>query len=190
MFMSETAVPSLADRFAITFEGMREAMAADAARKGPTGALLRAILSLLERIVALLAEFRAGTLVAAAPRRAAPGADATREASATSAARATCAASAGRAGEREPPPPFAQTSPDRSELGGAGRCGSADPASPPAAASPEREQVAKPIDLTGRSPMACADLVRPGRNAHPSDIGPLTTIPFGRPRWPPDRDRR
>jgi len=77
MFMNETAASSPADHFAISFERMREAMAADAARKGPTGALVRAILRLLERILALLVEMCSGTLDAAAPSHAARGAGAT-----------------------------------------------------------------------------------------------------------------
>lgn len=76
-------LPSLADRFTISLEEMREEMAAQSPRKGPAGALLAAILRLLEALVALLAEFKAGTLPAAVPNR-----------RATCAAGATCAASA------------------------------------------------------------------------------------------------
>jgi hypothetical protein len=56
------ATPSLADRCTIALDGMREEMAAQGARKGPAGALAKAILRLLEAFVALLADFKAGTL--------------------------------------------------------------------------------------------------------------------------------
>ena len=52
-----------------TLEEMRAAIAAEGARKGLAGAVTAAILRLLEVLVALLAEFRAGTLVAAVPDR-------------------------------------------------------------------------------------------------------------------------
>jgi hypothetical protein len=60
--MMTNATPSLADRCTIALDGMREEMAAQGVRKGPAGALLKAILRLLEAFVALLAEFKAGTL--------------------------------------------------------------------------------------------------------------------------------
>jgi hypothetical protein len=63
---TETA-PSLADHRTITLEGMRAEMAAQGARKGPAGVLAKAILRLLEALVALLAEFKAGRLAGAAP---------------------------------------------------------------------------------------------------------------------------
>jgi hypothetical protein len=67
-----TTDPPLADRLTIILDGMRAAMAAQ--RKGPARALLAAILRLLEGIVALLAEFHAGTLPAGLRRGAAPAA--------------------------------------------------------------------------------------------------------------------
>jgi hypothetical protein len=63
--MMTTPAPSLADRFANTLGEMRAAAAAEGTRKGPAGALLAAILSLLEAILALLVQFQAGTLAAA-----------------------------------------------------------------------------------------------------------------------------
>jgi hypothetical protein len=74
--MNATASHNPADRFAITFEEMRETMAAEGTRKGLAGALQAAILRLLNALVALLAALRDGKLAAAAP------------------ASATCAASA------------------------------------------------------------------------------------------------
>jgi hypothetical protein len=72
--MDQTAPPSLADRFAIPLDGMRAAMAAEGKRKGPAGLLQAAILRLLERLVALLAELCAGTLAAAGQDHATPAA--------------------------------------------------------------------------------------------------------------------
>jgi hypothetical protein len=62
-----TTAPFLTDRLTITLDGMRAAMAAEGARKGLAGALLAAILGFLDTLVALLAEFLAGTLAALAP---------------------------------------------------------------------------------------------------------------------------
>jgi hypothetical protein len=71
---------------------MRAATAAERSRKGPAAALLAAILSLLEQLMALLAQFKTGTLAAhAAPGAAAPSRPA---ASATWAASTACAPSA------------------------------------------------------------------------------------------------
>jgi hypothetical protein len=92
-----TATPSPTDDLTSTLEGMRAAMAADGTRKGIKGALVAAILRLLEALVALLAEFRAGTLSAAAAGRAAPSPSPTWAASGTSAASATSAAGPARA---------------------------------------------------------------------------------------------
>jgi hypothetical protein len=83
--MTNVATPSLAERLSIPLDGMRATMAAQGPRKGPAAALQRAILRLLEALMALLAEFKAGTIGAV------PGRDA---ASATCAANAPCAASA------------------------------------------------------------------------------------------------
>jgi hypothetical protein len=51
---------------------MRAEMAAHGARKGPAGVLLAAIVSFLEMLVALLAEFKAGRLAVAQPGHGAP----------------------------------------------------------------------------------------------------------------------
>jgi hypothetical protein len=63
---TETA-PSPADRCTSTLDGIRASIAAEGMRKGPAGALAKAILRLLETLMALLAEFKAGTLSAPAP---------------------------------------------------------------------------------------------------------------------------
>jgi hypothetical protein len=52
----------------MTLEGIRASIAADAARKGPAGALARAILGFLETLLALIAAFRAGKLAAPVAR--------------------------------------------------------------------------------------------------------------------------
>ena len=65
--METDSAPSLADRCTVTLEGMRAEMAAQGTRKGPAQVLARAVLRLLEALVALLAEFKAGTLGAATP---------------------------------------------------------------------------------------------------------------------------
>jgi hypothetical protein len=67
--MMTTATPSLADHLTISMAEVRASIAAEGTRKGLKTALLAAILGFLEMLAALLAEFRAGTLVAAAPRR-------------------------------------------------------------------------------------------------------------------------
>lgn len=64
-----TDTPSLADRFERALDEVRATTAARGAAKGPAGALLVAILRLLEGIVALLAQLQAGTLAAVAPNR-------------------------------------------------------------------------------------------------------------------------
>lgn len=69
--MSANAPNTLADRFAITLGEMRAAMAAEGPTKGLARALQEAILGLLECILALLLEFKAGRL-AAAPAAAGP----------------------------------------------------------------------------------------------------------------------
>jgi hypothetical protein len=69
-----TAAPSPTGRLTNTLEEMRVVMAAEGTRKGLAGTLQAAILSLLELLVALLAEFRAGTLAAAPGCRAETGA--------------------------------------------------------------------------------------------------------------------
>ena len=107
MFMDETAAPFPADRFATAFDGMREAVAAEGTRKGLAGALQAAILRLLEAILALLVELRAGTLAAVAVSEAAPGAAEPRS------------ACADRAGDREPRRPLAPSPDGRSGDGGA-----------------------------------------------------------------------
>ena len=68
-FVNAPAANNLADRFAITLEGMRAAMALEGVRKTPAGVLQAAILRLLEAILALLVQFEAGTLAAAVPAR-------------------------------------------------------------------------------------------------------------------------
>lgn len=76
MTMTETA-PSPADRFTVALDGMRETIALEGTKKGLAGGLLAAILRLLDELLALLMQFKAGTLVAAAAElRAAPGTDA------------------------------------------------------------------------------------------------------------------
>jgi hypothetical protein len=85
--MNATAPHNPADRFAITFEEMRATMAAEEKRKGLAGALQRAILGLLNAILALLADLRDGRL-AAGPLAAGP----------LAAAPPACAAGATRAG--------------------------------------------------------------------------------------------
>jgi hypothetical protein len=69
--MNATASHALPDRFAISFEEIRAKMAAEGKKKGLAGALQAAILRLLNAIVALLADLRAGRLAAAAPASAA-----------------------------------------------------------------------------------------------------------------------
>jgi hypothetical protein len=90
--MDTAASHTPADRFAINFKEMRATMAAEETRKGLAGALQAAILRLLNAIVALLADLRAGRLAAEAP------------ASAPCAASATCAVSAEAAAAHEPAP--------------------------------------------------------------------------------------
>ncbi len=63
--------PSPADSANSTLDGLRAGMAGECARKGPAGALARAILRLMEALMALLADFKAGRLVAMAPGTAA-----------------------------------------------------------------------------------------------------------------------
>ena len=57
-----TTPPSLADRWSATVDGVRAEMAAQGTLKGPAGALMRALLRLLEAIALLLADFQAGRL--------------------------------------------------------------------------------------------------------------------------------
>jgi hypothetical protein len=166
---------------------MREAMAADAARKGPAGALARAILSLLELILALLAELRAGTLAAQVSSRATAAAAATREASATCAASAEAAAAcrpaaaalwparADRAGDREARLPLAAPSADRFEDTRAGRISSADHSPRPSPGSQE----ANPIEVTKLSLVAYGNLVHPECDAPSLCIGPPNKIGDG-----------
>ncbi len=72
--MTTPPTPALADPCTIITDGVRAAMAAEGMRKGPAGALARAILRLLEVLLALLAEFKAGTLAAEARGPGAEGA--------------------------------------------------------------------------------------------------------------------
>jgi hypothetical protein len=65
--MTTAATPSPTDHLAISLDEMRASMAAAAARKGLAGALAAAILAFLETLAMLLAEFRAGRLVAVPP---------------------------------------------------------------------------------------------------------------------------
>jgi hypothetical protein len=99
-----TTSGALADRATVALDGMRAVMAAEPRSGGPAGALMAAILRLLEQILVLLAEFRAGTLAAVPSGSAAPAAGA---------ASATCAASAMSAARAEPG--AAQLRPARSE---------------------------------------------------------------------------
>lgn len=111
VFMDQTAPLSLADRIAITRDGMRAAVAAEGTRKGPAAALLAAILSFLECLLALLAEFNAGKL-AAVRDHSGPGASAARAAEPR-------LARAERSARREPRLLLAASSADRSGVGGA-----------------------------------------------------------------------
>ena len=61
------AAPSPTDRFSSTLEGMRAAIAAEGTSNGLTGKLLAAILGLLDTLMALLADLRAGRLAAPGP---------------------------------------------------------------------------------------------------------------------------
>ena len=66
--MNATASETLADRYPISFEEFRDAWGSEEKRKGLAGLLQRAIMRLLNPLVALLAEVRAGALEAAAER--------------------------------------------------------------------------------------------------------------------------
>lgn len=66
----QTAAASFSDRFSDTLDGMRASIALEGTRTGLAGAMLAAILGLLDAMLALLREFKAGTLVAAAPNAA------------------------------------------------------------------------------------------------------------------------
>ncbi len=63
--MTITPPPPPADHCTITLDRMRAELAAQGVRKGPAGALAKAILRLLEVLAALLADFKAGRLAAA-----------------------------------------------------------------------------------------------------------------------------
>jgi hypothetical protein len=60
--MMTNPLPSPTSRLGSTLEGMRAAIAAEGPRKGLAAKLQDAILMLLEALMTLLAEFRAGTL--------------------------------------------------------------------------------------------------------------------------------
>jgi hypothetical protein len=187
--MMTIAAPSLADRFTISLKEMREEMAAQSTRKGPAGALLAAILSLLEALVVLLAEFKAGTLgghgalAAAVPSR--PAASATCAASATSAeAAAACAPPA--AYERAAPgaatlPPAGASDAGSHQFRGQsqylanGRSGDAGPDRGGSAAG--RAAAAPPDAVSGTAAGAAAD-------ATPARVG-LLPLPRsgGGPGW-------
>jgi hypothetical protein len=167
-FINETAAPSLADRSTLTLEGVRADLAAARRKKGPAAA----ILGLLECLLALLADFKAGKLAAlvaqggatcaARPAYAArPARTASAEAAVAGkpAAAALRPAHADRRGDREPWRPPAASSAERSEDIGAGRRASEDrpPRSPRALR--EMERVAKPIDVTKLSLVAYGNLV-------------------------------
>lgn len=59
-----TTTPAPAGNLALTLDGIRASLAAEATRKGLRGELAAAILSLLDVLAALLADFKAGKLVA------------------------------------------------------------------------------------------------------------------------------
>ena len=63
--MTTTPIPSPAEPFALTLEGVRAATAAECALKGPLGVMARAILRLLEMLIVLFGEFKAGRLAVA-----------------------------------------------------------------------------------------------------------------------------
>src|SRR5215831_14810552 len=58
--------PSPPTDLASALDGLRASVAAECARKGPAGALARAILRFLELLAAVVADFRAGRLAAVA----------------------------------------------------------------------------------------------------------------------------
>jgi hypothetical protein len=93
-----TAAPSPTGHLDISLGEMRAALVAEGTRKGLSGAVAAALLSLLDLILALLADFRAGRLAAAAPQGVAAG--------------APCAAD-----------PSARPSPAAQERGRGGGCG-------------------------------------------------------------------
>jgi hypothetical protein len=115
------ATPSPTDRLTNTLDEMRVSMAAEGTRKGLAGALQAAILRLLNALVALLAEFKAGTLGAVEDGHSAGEAATVREPSAT----ALCAADAGGAGAHESGQPMAVLSAGGSGDAGVDRGGSA-----------------------------------------------------------------
>jgi hypothetical protein len=156
-----------------------EAVAAEEVRKGLAGALQAAILRLLEAILALLAEFRAGTLAAhgalaaGTPSQAAPGAAEPR------------LACADQAGDREPPLLPAPSPAVRS--------------APPPSPSPAkrgragvgvlRPRVPHPQLSTSRNQPGgfSVGIAHSGRRSAPVGICPPSRIGCGRPRWPPKK---
>jgi hypothetical protein len=115
------ATPSPTDHLRNTLEEMRVSVTAEGTRKGLAGALQSAILRLLNALVALLAEFKAGTLGALEDGQSTGEAATAREPDAT----ALSAADAGGAGAHGSGRPMAVLSADGSGDAGVDRGGSA-----------------------------------------------------------------
>jgi hypothetical protein len=170
------AAPSPTGHLSSSIGEMRAALAADAAKKkGPAAAVLVALLSLLDLIVALLADFRAGRLAAASPAWAASAPCA---ASPASAAGATCAAAAGT---REGPQ--ASTASRERETS----CRRPRTRRGVEAREPRTSHRPLPLRRADERSFVRGTLRSTRPEREPGGFRPPNRIAHGRPRWPPDQ---
>ena len=141
---------------------MRAALAAEAAKKkGPAAAILAALLSLLDLIVALLADFKAGRLAAASP--------------------AWAAAAGTREGSPPQPSPAAR---ERETL-----CRRSRTRRGVEAGEPRTSYQLRPLRRADERSVIRQTLRSTRPEREPGGFRPPNRIAHGRPRWPPDRCR-
>ncbi len=169
--------PSSTPGFSDTLEGIRAAIVAEGARKGLTGKVQAAILGILETLLVLFADFRAGRLAAVAPEAASTPCAGAREFRGGDTEAAGGQGGADHGGEL-----LLSAGQERSGRGGAGRGGSAGGAPGAKGARGESE-----IDDAGvATPCTGSEQNSAGCNGPPFHPTSPCRVPIALAQWEPD----